>query len=125
MSAVLDFGASGDAVADMDGRKPHFPGRGDASGVEGRGRHGAGENGAAKGRFSIGAEACIECRFFAFKGAGELARHGFGNCAHEPKWRYQSATFPRHCPTFAPALDTVVEPRVRWLNDQKTNQRRA
>lgn len=124
MTAALDFGVSGDAVADADGRKLHFPGRGDANGVEDRGRHGAGENDAANGRFSMGAETvqCIECRFFAFKGAGELARHGFGNCQFQPRWRFASSSFPRRCGQFFEANAAVVEKRIQWLREQQKSR---
>ncbi|WP_237173023.1 hypothetical protein [Paracandidimonas lactea] len=60
---------------------------------------------------------CIACRHFNLRGAGQMARQGFGHCALRGSAAvFQSATFERLCPRFEAVDADTVAKRTTWLN---------
>ncbi len=53
-----------------------------------------------------------DCESWNLKIAGKLAREGFGNCAHLPKWQFVA----RGCDRLKPAAAEIVAARVAWMN---------
>jgi len=63
---------------------------------------------------------CIGCQHFSLRDAGQMARLGYGHCAHEPsKASFQSATFERSCARFAAADEDTAAKRIAWLEWEK------
>lgn len=58
---------------------------------------------------------CIACQGFTFRRDALMAPLGFGNCCHEPEWRYHSAVIYRDCAIFKAADPGDVEKRRAWL----------
>lgn len=62
---------------------------------------------------------CIACQKFTFKEVGDMARLGYGNCAHDAKFILYGATKERECGQIDPAPAEVIEKRKAWLQEQK------
>lgn len=61
---------------------------------------------------------CTECANWNLKSAGRMARHGFGNCAHLPRYQYVASG----CDKIKPAEPAVIAARLAWLNKNERNQ---
>lgn len=64
---------------------------------------------------------CLECAELKLNGS-PLAEHRFGNCKHEPEWRYRSVAIRHDCEKFQPAADDVQARRIEWFNNRRKNQ---
>ena len=58
---------------------------------------------------------CIACQAFTMRKDKDMAVLGFGNCRHDPDWRYHSATRGHECKTFSAEDAAAVEQRRQWL----------
>ncbi len=63
---------------------------------------------------------CIACSKFSMRNAGKMAELGYGHCELERSAAtFESATFERHCHTYDPADQDVVQKRNDWLDGKK------
>lgn len=54
---------------------------------------------------------CTDCTEWSLKSAGRMAREGFGNCAHRPKYQYVAIG----CDKLKPAAASIVAARLAWM----------
>ena len=65
---------------------------------------------------------CIRCVHFSLRDAGQMARQGYGRCAHEPSSAvFQSAVFRHSCGRFSPAEEHTVDARQAWLDGKRND----
>lgn len=58
---------------------------------------------------------CIQCDSFSLQKAGDMAKLGFGCCAHAERHVYFGARYERECEKFRPAAEEVVAKRLEYL----------
>ncbi len=66
---------------------------------------------------------CVACDNFSLREAGNMAKHGFGNCKSGEPWVFQSATKPKDCAHFTPAEKGRADERRAWIEKQQAQMR--